>query len=138
MYIWEVNGCANHHEKHFSLVQSRIGEMTGTLLGALEQNEQKLNHRIHGFLGLGLHCGSCAFEFCLLGRKKQARNHQQEKPGNQGENLRCTDTMVLRGSQKTEPALSAGKRNGVLFIFIVLRETEICIHSLKIRRIVCR
>lgn len=72
--VWEVNGCANHHKKHFSLVQSRIGETAGTLSGVLEQDEQKLSHRIRGFLGLGLQCGSFAFEFCLLGRNKQARN----------------------------------------------------------------
>lgn len=49
--------------------------MAGTLARALEQDEQKLSHKICGFPGLGLQCGNYAFEFCLSGRNKQARNH---------------------------------------------------------------
>lgn len=73
--------------------------MKGTLHRALEQDKQKLSHRIHGFLGP--RCDSFAFEFCLSARNKEVKNHYQE-PEKQGENSRCAGTRLLRVRQRTE------------------------------------
>lgn len=101
-------------------MQSRIGETTGTLHRALKRDEEKLSHRIHGFLGLAVSLLSFVCQEETKKRKPLLGN-----PEKQGENSRCSGTMVLRVRQKTEPAWSAGKINFLfLFIVFVLRESK--------------